>query len=135
MTKPTEAEAALDAAADADTQPLTLQPTVNSRAEFDALLAKATGPVLVDFVQEGCGHCVDEAPKFDKLMSECGSKATLARVEITQDWASQLADQLKVDGTPTALLADSAALFLAGKGREVTDLDSSAVRRKIKCAR
>jgi hypothetical protein len=113
----------------------TLKPTVNSQEEFDALMANAKGPILVDFVQEGCGHCVDEAPKFDKLRTECKSDATIARIEVTQDWASELADKLKVDGTPTALLADNAQDFLAGKGREVADLDSSAVRRKLKCGR
>lgn len=112
-----------------------LKPTVNSKAEFDSALASARGPVLVDFIQDGCGHCEEETPVFQKLLADCaGAPATIMRVEVTADWASELADKLDVQGTPTALLASNANDFLAGRTKEV-DLNSKALRGKLKCGR
>jgi len=47
---------------------------------------------------------------------------------------AELADKLKVTGTPTSLFAKSAQDFLGGNVEEVADLDSSKARRAMKCA-
>lgn len=121
-TAPTQAEAA--------------KPTVTSKEEFDRLMAEAKGPVVVDFIQDGCGHCDEETPAFKKLVEDCkGSPATIMRVEVTDGFGAELADKLDVQGTPTALYAKSAEDFLKGATQEVSDLESAAVRRKLKCAR
>jgi thiol-disulfide isomerase/thioredoxin len=116
--------------------PTTLKPTVNSLEEYQAKLAAAKGPVLLDFIMDGCGHCEDETPAFEKLVKDCeGNDATVMRLEITQDWVAPLADKLNVTGTPTAMLAQSVKDLEAGKAREVFELDSEAIRKKLKCAR
>lgn len=109
--------------------------TVKTRAEFDALLANAKGPVLVDFIQPDCGPCIEETPAFNKLAEACKtSAATIMRVDVTQGFGAELGAELDISGTPTGLLADSADDFKAGRVREVADLESSSVRRKLKCA-
>jgi len=108
--------------------------TVKTKEEFDALLAKATGPVLVDFIQPDCGHCVDETPAFEKLQADCkDTTAVIARVDVTAGFGEELAEKLDVDGTPTALWAASPKDFLDGKTRELADLNSSEARRRMKC--
>ncbi len=112
-----------------------LKPTVNSKEEYEAALSNAKGPVLVDFIQNGCGHCVEETPVFERLLADCnGTPATIMRIEVTAPWASELADKLDVEGTPTALLAKTADDLRAGNTREV-DLNSKALRGALKCAR
>lgn len=103
-----------------------------TKEEYEKLLAAAKGPVIVDFVQHDCSACDPAA--LDKLATDCAANATVMRVEISQGFGSDLADQFKVEGTPTTMLADSAAKFTPGEAVEV-DPDSKAVRRKLKCAR
>lgn len=106
-----------------------------TQAEYDAALANAKGPVLVEFTQDGCGHCDPEA--LNKLAAGCKTTdATLMRVECSDGFGSDLADALKVDGTPTALMADSAEDFKAGKVEEVDpEAQAAELKRKFKCAR
>lgn len=111
------------------------EPTVKTKEEFDKLLANATGPVLIDFIQPECGHCVDETPAFEKLRDDCkDTSAVIARVNVEDGFGAELAEKLEVDGTPTALFAKSPSDFLAGKVEEVDDLSSSKARRVMKCA-
>jgi hypothetical protein len=91
--------------------------------------------VLVEFVQDGCPACDPKA--LDDLAQGCAStNATFLRVECSQGFGSELADALKVDGTPTALLADSAEALRAGKVKEVDpEAQAAQLKRKFKCAR
>lgn len=106
-----------------------------TKDEYEQALAKAKGPVLVEFVQDGCGACDPES--LNKLAAGCKkTDATIMRVECSEGFGSTLADELGVEGTPTALLADSAEKFKA-KAVEEVDPESQAaeLRKKFKCAR
>lgn len=105
---------------------------VQTRAEFDAALAAATGPVVVDFVAADCGACEEEKPALAKLASECAT-ATILLVDEAKVGA-ELADAYDVSGTPTLLYADSADDFKAKKVQEL-EPDSALLRRKLKCSR
>ena len=111
------------------------EPTVKTKEEFDALMAQAKGPVLVDFIQPDCGPCIDETGHFQALAAACvGGPATVMRVDVTEGFGRELGEKLEVEGTPTALFAESAEAFHAGKTRELSDLTSTAARRKLKCS-
>lgn len=115
---------------------LVAKPSVETKEAFDQLLAAAKGPVLVDFIQPDCGSCVESQPEFEKLAKDCEkSPATVARIDVTSEWGAKLADQYKVDGTPTALFAKSKEDFEKGDVQEVNDISSNAARRMLKCAR
>lgn len=103
-----------------------------TKAEFDELLKSAKGPVVVDFTAEGCGMCDPAA--LEKLANDCKGNATVIRVETTKGFGSKLADEYNVEGTPTTLVADTAAQFTPDEAVEV-DPESKAVRRKLKCSR
>lgn len=102
-----------------------------TREEYEKAVADAKGPVVVEFTQNGCGHCDPAA--MNKLATDCGSNATLLRLECSEGFGADVADQFKVDGTPTALFAGKAADWKPGVAVEV-DPESSALRRKLKCA-
>lgn len=106
---------------------------VRDKADFDARLAAATGPVLVDFVADGCEACAGEKPLLDQLAGECAEPATILIADEAKV-GGELFDAHKVDGTPTLLYAKDGAAFTAGKTVEV-DPTSAALRRKLKCAR
>lgn len=109
--------------------------TVKSKEEFDQLLQNAKGPVLIDFIQPDCGHCVDETPAFERLRNDCkDGDAVIARVNVKDGFGAELAEKLKVDGTPTSLFAKTPQDFLDGRVQEIADLDSSKARRAMKCA-
>lgn len=104
-----------------------------TKEEFDKVIAEAKGPVIVDFVQHDCGAC--DPKDLNKLAKDCkGTEATVMRVEISEGYGSDLADQFNVQETPTTLSADSGAEFKPGTAVEV-DPASAAVRSKFKCAR
>ena len=80
----------------------------NDNFEFE--IAKATGPVLVDFWAEWCGPCKQMNPVLDELAKELAGKATIAKVNV--DESPALAQQFKVQSIPT---------FLVIKNGEVVD--------------
>ncbi len=111
------------------------KPTITSKEDFDAFLKAAKGPVVVDFMMNGCGACDDSQPDFEKLQADCkGTPASIARIDVNAEWAAPLADKLNVGGTPTALFAESAEAFSAGEVEEV-DPSSKKVRTRLKCSR
>jgi thiol-disulfide isomerase/thioredoxin len=117
------------------TSPARAEATVKTKEEFDKLLAEAKGPVLVDFIQPTCQPCIDETENFNKLAASCkDGSAKVMRIDVTEGFGAELAEKLDVEGTPTALIADSSSDFLAGKTREVHDLTAPATKRKLKCA-
>lgn len=103
-----------------------------TKDEYEKALKEAKGPVVVEFVQEGCGACDPEA--LNKLATDCKTAATIMRVECGSGFGSDVADELNVDGTPTTLMAADGAKFIA---KDVTEVDpeSKELRRKLKCAR
>jgi len=105
-----------------------------TKAEYDKHLADAKGPVIVDFVQHDCSVC--DPASLDALAKDCSevSKATIMRVEISEGFGSELANEFKVEGTPTTMMAESVDKFTPTEAVEV-DPGSKAVRRKLKCAR
>lgn len=111
-----------------------INPTITSKEQFDKLLAESKGPVVIDFMQQGCGPCAEAEPELKELMKDCeGKPVTIGSVDVEAPWVAELADKLDVAGTPTALFAPSAQDFLAGKVQEV-EPSSKAVRQKLKCA-
>jgi thiol-disulfide isomerase/thioredoxin len=104
---------------------------VKSAAELEAAVKASAGPIVVDFVQEGCGAC-DEAT-LDELATGCAGKATFIRADVTKGDLDTIAEKFNVEGTPTTLFAKSSKDWAPSRAQEV-DASDPALKRKLKCA-
>ncbi|XHR30798.1 MAG: thioredoxin [Chthoniobacteraceae bacterium] len=75
--------------------------------DFDAELAKATTPVVVDFYADWCGPCRLMSPIVERQAAAYSGKITFFKVNVDQ--APGLSDRLGIEGIP--------ALFFFKKGK------------------
>jgi len=71
-------------------------------ADFDKIVLKASGAVLVDFWAEWCGPCKQIGPILDEISNEMKDKLTVAKVNI--DKSPETPQKYGVRGIPTLIL-------------------------------
>ena len=69
------------------------------QTEFDNLVLKGEGVVLVDFFATWCGPCKALAPVLEEVADQVKDKATVYKVDIDQ--TQSLAQQYRVMSVPT----------------------------------
>lgn len=79
-------------------------------ANFDAVVAKAATPVLLDFWAEWCGPCKMLAPLIDSLADELVGRCVVGKVNVDQ--APDLGQRFNVQAIPTLIV------FKSGQVRE-----------------
>ncbi|MFA6094223.1 MAG: thioredoxin domain-containing protein [Elusimicrobiota bacterium] len=104
--------------------------------EVTKMLAEATGPVVLDFVEEGCGFCEEEKPEVEKLAKDC-SGVTIIRVDpVKHPGLDGLTDQYLTGpdaGFPTLFVANKGSDMKPGEAVQVDD--AAALRKRLKCPR
>jgi thioredoxin len=76
---------------------------VNSKAEFDTILATFDGVVLADFFATWCGPCKMLSPVLDELAQEVDpTKVKILKIDI--DEAQDLAQEYGVMSVPTVFV-------------------------------
>jgi thioredoxin 1 len=73
-----------------------------SDSEFNEIVIKASGPVLVDYWAEWCGPCKMIAPVLDAIAAEYAGKVTVVKINIDDN--PQTPQHYGVRGIPTLML-------------------------------
>jgi len=76
-----------------------------SDKDFDEVVLKADGPVLVDYWAEWCGPCKMIDPVLHELADEYGDKLRIAKVNIDEN--QQVASRFKIRGIPTLMIFEN----------------------------
>ncbi|MEE4295257.1 MAG: thioredoxin TrxA [Wenzhouxiangella sp.] len=76
-----------------------------SDSEFDEVVLKADGPVLVDYWAEWCGPCKMIEPVLHELADEYGDKLRIAKVNIDEN--QQVTSRFKIRGIPTLMIFEN----------------------------
>jgi thioredoxin len=76
--------------------------------DFDAFLAAATTPVIVDFWAAWCAPCRAVAPELEKLNTRYAGALRIAKVDI--DAHPSLAERYEIRSIPTLLCFTPGAL-------------------------
>jgi thioredoxin 1 len=71
-------------------------------SDFDEVVVKAKGPVLVDYWAEWCGPCKMIGPVLDEIAEEYKGKLTIAKLNIDENPDSP--QHYGVRGIPTLML-------------------------------
>jgi thioredoxin 2 len=77
---------------------------IQSESEFEALLAHAPAPVVVDFWAAWCGPCRAIAPELERMARDKAGKAIVAKVDT--ELLPQLAGRFGIRGIPTLVRFD-----------------------------
>ena len=70
-----------------------------NESQFEAEVAQATSPVVVDFYAPWCGPCKRLSPMLDSLAGSFANKITFVKINV--DEATTLAQRLEIQGVPT----------------------------------
>jgi thioredoxin 1 len=71
-------------------------------SEFDSVVLKAGGPILVDYWAEWCGPCRMIAPVLDEIAKDYAGKLTIAKLNIDEN--PNTPSRYGVRGIPTLML-------------------------------
>ncbi|TVS10799.1 MAG: thioredoxin TrxA [Wenzhouxiangella sp.] len=93
-----------------------------SDSDFDEVVLKADGPVLVDYWAEWCGPCKMIDPILHELADEYDGKLRIAKVNIDQN--QQVTSRFKIRGIPTLMIFEDGE----HQGTKVGALTKSALK-------
>ena len=75
---------------------------VVNKDNFKELVLDATGPVLLDFFANWCGHCQKLLPLLDEVETEVDGKFSIMKVNVDEN--RDLSQKFEIKGLPTMIL-------------------------------
>ena len=75
---------------------------VVNKDNFKELVLDATGPVLLDFFANWCGHCQKLLPLLDEVAVDMDGKVSVMKVNVDQN--RELSQKFEIKGLPTMIL-------------------------------
>ncbi|MSP28422.1 MAG: thioredoxin TrxA [Methylococcales bacterium] len=99
-----------------------------SDADFENVVLKAQGPILVDYWAEWCGPCKQLAPVLDALAKDYEGKLTIVKVNIDEN--PMTPQRYGVRGIPTLMIfkngeVDATKVGALPKGQLAQFIDSN----------
>ena len=79
-----------------------MTPITITKENFDELVLRVEGPVLVDFWAPWCVYCRRIAPALDQIAEQYGERVTVGKINV--DEQPELAQRFTVETIPTLLL-------------------------------
>jgi thioredoxin 1 len=73
-----------------------------SDADFDSVVLKASGPVLVDFWAEWCGPCRMIGPALEEIAGTLDGKVTIVKLNVDEN--QETAIKYNVTSIPTLMI-------------------------------
>lgn len=75
--------------------------------EFDGMIEKASVPVLVEFWQPSCGHCLALTRELEHIRRELGARLLIFKMNVQENFL--IPGELEIQSLPTL------ALYINGK--------------------
>ena len=85
---------------------------------FTREVEQAPVPVLVEFWQPGCGHCVALLEQLEQLQQEVGAAVKIVKMNVQENF--QIPAELEISSLPALALFEggSFARFIGGIGKK-----------------
>lgn len=86
--------------------------------EFDHLIENSPVPVLIEFWQDGCGHCQALLQELELIQAEIGDRLVIYKMNVQENFL--IPGELEIQSLPTlALYVDGKfETFVGGIGRK-----------------
>lgn len=86
--------------------------------DFARVVEQALIPVLVEFWQPGCGHCLALLSQLEQLQQDVGQALTIVKMNVQENF--QIPAELDVSSLPALALFERGAFvrFIGGIGKK-----------------
>ena len=86
--------------------------------EFDGIIEQSTVPVLIEFWQPSCGHCLALLQELELIQTEVGDRLVIYKMNVQENYL--IPGELEIHSLPTlALYVDGKfEKFIGGIGKK-----------------
>jgi thioredoxin 1 len=86
--------------------------------DFARVVEQASIPVLIEFWQPGCGHCLALLSQLEQLQEEIGQALTIVKMNVQENF--QIPAELDISSLPALALFEKGSFvrFIGGIGKK-----------------
>lgn len=86
--------------------------------DFARVVEQAPMPVLIEFWQPGCGHCLALLSQLEQLQQEVGEALTIVKMNVQENF--QIPAELDISSLPALALFERGSFvrFIGGLGKK-----------------